>query len=167
MSNLLKDNKKLLNEWCFEKNKDIDINKITLGSNKKVWWICSKGHEWQALISSRTLSNAGCPYCSNRKTLSGFNDLVTLNYNLSLEWNYKKNQINPKCISPNSHEHVWWKCSNCGYEWNAEIKSRNQGAGCPECSKKKFIKTRINNSICNNGSLSSNYPNISNQWNYS
>ena len=37
MSNLLKDNKKLLNEWCFEKNKDIDINKITLGSNKKVW----------------------------------------------------------------------------------------------------------------------------------
>lgn len=40
MSNLLIDNKKLINEWNYEKNKDMDINKITLGSNKKVWWIC-------------------------------------------------------------------------------------------------------------------------------
>ena len=121
----------------------IDFNKITLGSNKKVWWICNNGHEWQAVVSSRTLSNASCPYCSNRKTLSGFNDLVTLNYNLSLEWNYKKNQINPKCVSPNSHEHVWWKCSKCEYEWEALISSRNFGAGCPKCTnriKKKVVQ---------------------------
>ena len=54
MSSFLKDNNKLVKEWNYEKNKDIDINKITLGSNKKVWWICDKGHEWQAVIASRT-----------------------------------------------------------------------------------------------------------------
>ena len=166
MSSFLKDNNKLVKEWNYEKNKDIDINKITLGSNKKVWWICDKGHEWQAVIASRTLNNSGCPYCSGHKVLKGYNDLITINRDLSLDWDYDKNTINPNEISPNSHEKVWWKCSKCDFEWYAEIKSRNQGTGCPECSKKKLIETRINNSICNKGSLSSNYPIIANQWNY-
>ena len=166
MTNLLKDNKELMNEWNYDKNKDIDINNITLGSNKKVWWLCDKGHEWQAIIASRSTYKTGCPYCSNKKILKGYNDLVTVNYSLSLDWDYKKNKINPTIISPNSHEHVWWKCSKCGHEWNAEIKSRNQGVGCPECGKKKFIKTRINNSIQKKGSLATNYPYIASQWNY-
>ena len=44
MLNLLEDNKKLINEWNYEKNKDIDINKIALGSNKKVWWFRNNRH---------------------------------------------------------------------------------------------------------------------------
>ena len=86
MSSFLKDNNKLVKEWNYEKNKDIDINKITLGSNKKVWWICDKGHEWQAVIASRTLNNSGCPYCSGHKVLKGYNDLITMNKDLSLDW---------------------------------------------------------------------------------
>jgi hypothetical protein len=35
MSNLLKDNSKLISQWNYEKNKDIGVNNITLGSNKK------------------------------------------------------------------------------------------------------------------------------------
>ena len=166
MSNLVVDNEILKHEWDYKKNEDVDINKVTLGSNKKVWWKCDKGHEWQAIISSRSIYKTGCPYCSNKKILAGYNDLVTINYNLSLEWDYKKNKLDPKIISPNSHEHVWWKCSKCGFEWNAEIKSRNQGVGCPECGKKKFVRTRINNSIQKRGSLASSYPYIANQWNY-
>ena len=29
-------------------------SEITPYSNKKVWWICNRGHEWEAVIGSRT-----------------------------------------------------------------------------------------------------------------
>ena len=72
------------------------------------------------------------------KIVSGINDLITLNPSLAQEWDYEKNDIDPNTISPNSHEKAWWKCRN-EHSWIAEIKSRNQGSGCPTCHK--YIKT--------------------------
>ena len=51
---LLKDNKKLMEEWNYEKNEHLNPSNLTIGSSKKVWWKCSKGHEWQATVNSRT-----------------------------------------------------------------------------------------------------------------
>ena len=62
LSNLLKDNKLLMKEYDFEQNSNIDINKITIGSNKKAWWKCEKGHEWIAEIRARN-RGVKCPYC--------------------------------------------------------------------------------------------------------
>ena len=42
MSNLIIEDKKLLNMWNYQKNNNINIETITLGSNKKVWWKCDK-----------------------------------------------------------------------------------------------------------------------------
>ena len=58
---------KLLEEWDFEKNKDIaDPNKVSLGSQLRVGWICKKcGNKWEARISSRT-SERGCPVCGKK-----------------------------------------------------------------------------------------------------
>lgn len=36
---------------------------LKIKSNKKVWWKCKNGHEWQAIISNRTNKNQGCPFC--------------------------------------------------------------------------------------------------------
>mgnify|MGYP003289568836 CR=1 FL=1 len=166
MSNLLKDNKELMKEYDYDKNCNIDIDKITVGSNKKIWWKCEKGHEWDAVIASRVLNNTGCPYCSGRKTLKGFNDLVTTNKDLSLDWNYEKNNIDPNEVSANSHQKVWWKCSKCNYEWNAEIKSRNQGNGCPQCGRRTLSKIQINNSVEKSGSITETNPQLAKEWNY-
>lgn len=58
----------LLNEWDYIKNNILNLtpNIITYGSNKKVNWKCSFGHEWIATINSRSRGN-NCPYCSNKK----------------------------------------------------------------------------------------------------
>ena len=64
---------------------------FTINSEKKVWWICSKGHEWEAYISNRASKNVGCPYCAGKKVLKGFNDLETLCPDVAQEWNYDKN----------------------------------------------------------------------------
>ena len=60
------DNAQLMAEWNWDRNADFDPLRLTFGSNKKVWWKCSKGHEWQAIIANRN-EGRGCPYCSGWK----------------------------------------------------------------------------------------------------
>lgn len=51
-------------EWDYEKNSK-HPREFTPGSNKRVWWKCKFGHEWQAAIHSRS-NGKGCPRCSNQ-----------------------------------------------------------------------------------------------------
>ena len=129
-------NPALSKEWNNEKNAGLTSADVTPNSHEKVWWKCSKGHEWQAAISSRN-NGCGCPYCSGKRTLTGYNDLQTANPTLAKEWNYDKNNgLTPTDVTPNSHKKVWWKCQN-GHEWQATIKNRNNGRGCRLCHTKK------------------------------
>jgi hypothetical protein len=65
-------------QWNYSKNNGLEPDQVTAGSEKRVWWICSKGHEWQAKIRSRSARAQGCPYCSGRYAIKGENDLATL-----------------------------------------------------------------------------------------
>ena len=51
----------LVQEW-HPKN-SIKPNEVTVSSNRKVKWKCSKGHEWTTPISQRTNRGHGCPHC--------------------------------------------------------------------------------------------------------
>ncbi len=64
--NYVCENPQLMAEWNWEKNIGFDPRKLTVGSNKKVWWKCNKGHEWQAAISDINRGN-GCPQCYAEK----------------------------------------------------------------------------------------------------
>ena len=62
----LLDNIILMKEWNYEKNGDLKPEIFMPNSNKKVWWKCKEGHEWEAVISSRT-AGRNCPCGSGRK----------------------------------------------------------------------------------------------------
>ncbi len=67
-NSLAVNNPSLAVEWHSEKNGALLPTDVLPSSNKKVWWLCKKGHEWQAVIASRN-DGAGCPYCdTERKT---------------------------------------------------------------------------------------------------
>lgn len=55
----------LVKEWHTFKNKNFTPYRVPPKSNRKVWWICNKGHSWKATINRRT-SGSGCPYCSGK-----------------------------------------------------------------------------------------------------
>ena len=138
----LRDNPLLMAEWNYEKNGDLNPLELTAFSNRKVWWKCEKGHEWEAKIQNRS-NGTNCPYCSGNKVLEGFNDLETINPVLAEEWNYLKNgTLLPSSVSPSSNKKVWWKCKICGHEWQAIVGSRNRGRGCPVCAEEKRKQTR-------------------------
>ncbi|MBR4868719.1 MAG: zinc-ribbon domain-containing protein [Clostridia bacterium] len=129
---------KLASEWHPSKN-TLSPTQITAGSGKKIWWRCSKGHEWEAIVGNRTSKNRGCPFCSGRNVTEGETDLQSRYPELSKEWHpTKNNTLSPSNVSPGSHKKVWWKC-NKGHEWQAQIKSRVNGAGCPICSNQKVL----------------------------
>ncbi|MBQ9756227.1 MAG: zinc-ribbon domain-containing protein, partial [Clostridia bacterium] len=43
----------LAKEWNHERNGVLKPENVLPNSDKKVWWKCDKGHEWQATISNR------------------------------------------------------------------------------------------------------------------
>ncbi len=61
-------NPDLAKEWNHENNGSLKPENVTANSNKRVWWKCNKGHEWQATIHSRN-KGTGCPYCSGRYSI--------------------------------------------------------------------------------------------------
>ena len=121
-------------EWDEEKNK-ISPAEITCGSNYRAWWFCEKGHHYQAAVSKRAGKRpTGCPYCAGRKILKGFNDMGTRNPQVLCDWNYERNEISPYQISSYSQKKVWWKCHNCGYEWETTPEKKcNYKKSCPKC----------------------------------
>lgn len=137
-NDLLTVNPELAKEWNYDRNGNLRPDQILPGTEKKVWWKCSRGHEWAASVYNRN-KGVGCPYCSNFAVLVGFNDLATTNPELAAEWDYEKNgDLKPADVTAGSHKKVWWKCSK-GHEWNIAIKARSSGNNCPYCSNKKTL----------------------------
>jgi len=53
----------LAKEWHPNRNDSLTPFGVLPMSNRKVWWRCSKGHEWQATVCSRSYLGNGCPVC--------------------------------------------------------------------------------------------------------
>ena len=129
----------LSKEWS-RKNSPLLPTMVGPGSHRKVIWKGKCGHEWSAVIKNR-VAGAGCPYCSHNKVLAGFNDLETLYPEVAKEWSERNLPLLPSQVTAFANKKVWWKCSN-GHEWEAQIRARVRGNGCPECAKEKRKKNK-------------------------
>lgn len=134
-------------QWNYHKN-GISPNQISAYSNIKYWWICENGHEWQSTVGNRAIGK-NCPICAGKKVLQGYNDLTTTHPILCEEWDYEKNHWLPTQCSQGSDKKVWWRCKNCGNNWETTISNRTKGSGCPKCAQKKKGETRRKNQQSN------------------
>ena len=143
----------LAKQWHPTKNGRLRPKDFTPGSGKPVWWQCSKGHEWKAVINDRN-RGYGCPYCAGLK-LCPENSLKTRHPELVKEWHPTKNgNLKPKDVTFASGKRVWWKC-RFGHEWETRIRHRTTGSGCPICKGR-----RVTSSNC----LSNVNPKLAKQW---
>lgn len=140
-SNLLKNKfPELLNEWNYNSNKTLKPDKLTYGSNLKVWWICKEGHEWEATVKNRT-KGRGCPFCAGKKA-SMYNCLEFLYPEVAKEWHPTKNKgTSPKQVTSRTLKKAWWICRE-GHEWEASISNRTNGGKCPICNIDKLVNTK-------------------------
>ncbi|PDZ94945.1 hypothetical protein CON36_31100 [Bacillus cereus] len=146
----------LKEQWCFDKNQDVNPYEIPSSSDKRAYLVCEKGHVWDATIGNRAIRGQGCPYCAGRR-VSKDNCLATMNPELAKEWNYEKNkELTPELVTAVTGKKVWWKCSY-NHEWEASIRNRNKGAGCHYCTKQKTLKK---------DSIAFLLPELMKEWNY-
>lgn len=148
--------RELLDQWDPEKNGALTPGGVSYGSKRAVWWRCPKGHSWKVSVTSRTNNHTECPYCAGKRAIPGQTDLAALYPKLAEEWDPVKNlPLTPDQVLPGSHQKVWWRCEK-GHEWQAEIKSRVSGCGCPVCVNRSLEQGE--------NDLASRYPQLSRQW---
>lgn len=141
-------------EFHPQRNDPLTLQEVKPGSNKKIWWQCSQGHEWEASPNSRSRGN-GCPYCSGRLPIVGITDLATTHPTLLTEWVFDRSSITPTAVSAGSNRKAWWQCP-FGHLWEASVKTRSKGSGCPYCAGQRLMRG-IND-------LATTYPGVAQQW---
>jgi hypothetical protein len=125
---------KIAKEWHPTKNGNLTPKDVTHGTLTKVWWLCPKGHSYDAVINRRTSMNTKCPYCSGRR-VGEDNNLLFVFPEIAKEWHPTKNgNLTPKDITSKSDKKVWWLCSK-GHSFQSVIKNRTLNKSlCPQCS---------------------------------
>ena len=142
----------------FKKNKDIDIYSIRLRDTKiMIDWKCPDcKREWRSYLADRVkgkkdnYSFVGCRDCYLRSKehitpVASRPDLIKY-------WDFKKNRargLDPNLTSAYADEPADWRCKECGYEWEAKIRSRSIRNGkCPFCTgHATYIMTGFNDAL--------------------
>lgn len=145
----------IANEWHPTKNGDLAACDVSCGSNKKVWWLGTCGHEWETSIKER-VRGYGCPICAGKRVYAGINDLESNHPNIAAEWDYTRNHpLLPCMVTRKSHKQVWWICQN-GHSYKSSVDNRTRGRGCPYCSS-KLVTVGQNDLDSQNPSLAKEY----------
>lgn len=164
-NSLLLGNPQLALEWNYEKNGGLQPSVVTANSRKKVWWVCKKGHEWNATVSSRNCGGNGCPKCANKKPQVNHNSLEIEHPELLKFWHSTKNlPLQPKEITVGSRKMVWWQCPSCKYEWRNRISLQLKADDCPACIKDKRIREKVTNVLLTNGRIDEKYILLVKEW---
>ena len=157
----------LMREWDWEANAELDPRQISLGSNRRLAWSCSRHGTWVARVRQR-VRGSGCRKCAIEKRGKRVpRDLLWDEHpELVKQLHPTKNaHIDLDKVTSGSSKKAVWVCTECQddppgcphpREWEATIQSRtSQGVGCPYCSGHK---------VCPCKSLARLVPAVAVQW---
>jgi hypothetical protein len=100
-------------------------------AHSKLWWCCSRGHEWEATASSVRNHGTWCPICCY--------DKVASDQSLGLEeMRALARERGGECLSTEyprgRKKRIRWRCGE-GHEWeSAPAAVKHSGQWCPTCS---------------------------------
>ena len=142
---------KLADQWHPTKNGEVGPNQVKESHSKAVWWLCGEcGREWKISPRQRVVAGAGCRRCSSqeagkrRRTPGPGESLAETYPAVAAEWDAIRNgELTPSDVKPETTQHVWWECSNCGYGWKSQIATRTKrGHGCKRCASAKLSSAK-------------------------
>lgn len=127
----------LWKEYDKEKNKDVDISKLTKACHTKVWWKCPHCKKsWKAVVKNRAMNKTGCPECGFNwyrdkigEAQKYKNKLDNLEDNIEL-----MKEVKPGEDTSIKSSRISWICPYCKNEWTSRIIDRiYKRSGCPHC----------------------------------
>ena len=81
---------------------------------------------------------------------------TTLLPDIAAEWSDRNYPLLPTQVTVFANRKAWWKCKDCGREWNTLISTRSGGSKCPYCSGYIFSKGF--------NDLQTTHPEIASEW---
>ena len=146
---------KLAKQWSL--NNDLKAIQVTKDSKYSAEWICPDCHgAYTKPVYSKAEDNSDCPYCSNRKVLQGFNDLVTTHPKLAKQWSLN-NDLKAIQVTKDSKYSAEWICPDCHGAYTKPVYSKAEdNSDCPYCSNRKVLQGF--------NDLVTTHPKLAKQW---
>lgn len=138
----------------YSKLNTIPKDQITQGSNKEVYWTCSKcGIDYKMKPSDRfspqKVKSRGkimqCPYCRGYRVKKGHNDLFTVYPFFKDYWNFEFNEgvVDPYTTSRRSDKLAWFNCSRCSKPYQRKIDTQfGLKFHCEKCRQNTKISSQ-------------------------
>lgn len=121
-------------EWHPTRN-DRTPSQVTARSGERVWWLCPKGHDYEAVVGQRTADAkpSGCGYCSGRY-VTPETSLAVINPDLAVQLHPTLNpvEVTAESLVPHSRTVVWWLCTR-GHATQDSVSNRTKGMVCQRC----------------------------------
>jgi len=115
-----------------------------VGGHAKMQWKCNLGHTWMAQVNNRVSHLQGCPVCTNKKILVGFNDFLTTDPLLAQEIV----DGDPRTFTRGTTKKYKWRCE-MGHNYLTTPLHRISGYGCHFCSG-KYVLVGFNDFLTTN-----------------
>ena len=147
-NNLVKQYPQIKEWWDYEENGKALPEKFTIYSGKRMHFICPTcgAKSYRRITDAFAIeANSGepilfnCPYCRNKKALSGKNSLLDTDPELAKEWS-NSNNLKASEVLPTSSSRAKWVCPTCHGEYSAIIRDRKvDDNACPYCRNDKLL----------------------------
>ena len=168
----------LMEDWDYINN-SIDPHSVgSKSSRTNVFWICKKcGNSYPRTPGVQLRSAGLCKDCTEQKRIESYKKTILAKGSIwdfhpeaAEEWmNERNGNISLKEIPICSDTKFWWKCKECGHEWQATPAERwhkGNNRGCQKCSYKKISETWRKKGLKNEGSLAETNPELLEEWDY-
>lgn len=78
-------------------------------------------------------------------TVRRWRSLAVLRPDLLGEWHPTRNgDLDPYKLGQHTHRKVWWRCRECGHEWQSSPNERTSaGRGCPACGRRRSVAATV------------------------
>ncbi len=123
----------LLSQWHPERNACAPSD-VASSAGMGAWWICGKGHEWQAPVRKRQRGERACPVCyPTSKVIPGVNDLTARGAGFAKIYS-PDNPLPPTSVPDRHKGPLLWRCPSCAHEWECAIDVFPDNRPlCPKC----------------------------------
>jgi hypothetical protein len=153
INSMRKTHPNLAQEFHPTKNGKMNPDNTLAKSDKKIWWVCTTisknpcGNEWLNTGRKRSSQQQGCNVCVGKKVhVDGRNSMKMNNPDLASDFHPTKNgNLTSENTLSGTHKKLWWLCSTCEHEWEAD---RHSGNKCPACAR-QVVHSNGNNSMRN------------------
>jgi hypothetical protein len=131
-NDLLTTHPKVASWWHPYRNGKLGPAAVKAGSEKRVWWLCPDGHDFEQAIAYRTRQeNQPCPADTGHLMVTGENDLATKHPDLLVDWDFERNDVDPTQVVPGVKKR-WWTC-RLGHSQFTQVRNRMRAGGCSAC----------------------------------